>query len=246
MTTIGKSLQVLRVVADRSGAQIAALEEATGIPKSTLYRLLRDLDACGLARQSPTGGWHVGRRVFDVAATAFRSAAPTEAQRAVLVDLSRSVHLTVHMSVLRNRELVYVDKLAADTPFTMRSQVGRVQAIHSSAIGRSVLSLLPPEEARRILDAAPRERLTPRTTVDVDRILRGLTEVRRLGWASDDEEDEVGTRAIGAAFVDAEGRPRGGLSIVAPTFSVTMAELSARADELCRAAERIGHLFEPV
>ena len=37
-----------------------------------------------------------------------------------------------------------------------------------------------------------------------------------------------------------------GLSIVAPTFSVTMAELGARADELCRAAERIGHLFEPV
>lgn len=232
MTTIDKSFHVLRVLADHPGGQIGALEPATGIPKSTLYRLLRNLAADGLVEQDSAGGWHLGRRMFALAARTFQIVGPGEAERRVLVALAQKVHLTVHLSVLRNRQLVYVDKLEADTPFKMRSSAGRIQPVHSSAIGKSVLALLGEDHARAMLQAAPLERFTSRTITDVNAILRQLPTIRARGWATDDEEDEQGTRAIGAAFVNGEGHPAGGISIVAPTFAASMAELAQHAGAL--------------
>jgi IclR family transcriptional regulator, acetate operon repressor len=169
---------------------------------------------------------------------------PGEAQRRVLVDLAQKVHLTVHLSVLRNQQLVYVDKLEADTPFKMRSSAGRIQPVHSSAIGKSVLALLDEGQARTILRTAPLERFTSRTVTDVNAVLRQLPTIRSRGWATDDEEDEEGTRAIGAAFVDDDGRPMGGISIVAPTFAASMAELAQHAGALKDAVDAMGRIYD--
>ena len=243
MTTIDKSFHVLEVLAEHPGGQMAALEPATGIPKSTLYRLLRNLAVDGLVTQDPSGGWHLGQRMFALAARTFHLVGPGEAQRRVLIALARKVHLTVHLSVLRGGQLVYVDKLEADTPFKMRSSAGRIQPIHSSAIGKSVLAMVEEGQARAMLDAAPLERFTARTLTDVAAVMRQLPAVRARGFATDDEEDEQGTRAIGAAFPGGDGRPAGGNSVVAPTFVVSMIALAQHSGALPEATAAMGRIY---
>ncbi|MFJ5842462.1 IclR family transcriptional regulator [Streptomyces shenzhenensis] len=244
MTTIDKAAEVLAALAGLSPrAQLATLVEETGIPKPTLYRILRVLQERGLVQQDEAGMYRIGHRVFSLAAQAFHRFKVDDEIRRVMVDLGRRVHLTVHVSGFRADQLIYLDKLEADTPFSMRSEIGRLQAIHSSAIGKSVLAELAPAHARRVLEAHTRQQFTPYTVVDIETILRGLPTIKERGFAVDDEEDELSTRAIGAAFRDAAGNPIGGISIVAPTFATSMAELEAFAPLVMEAAASIQALI---
>jgi IclR family acetate operon transcriptional repressor len=244
MTTIDKAADVLRALTDIAPAgQLPALEEATGIPKPTLYRILRILMERGMVQQDDTGLYRVGTRVFSLAASAFSQLGVGDHVRQVMVDLGRQVHLAVHVSGFRADQLLYLDKLEADTPFYMRSDIGRLQAIHSSAIGKSILAELDPEAARRVLAQHDLERFTPYTVVDVDEILRGLPAIKQRGYAIDEEEDELSTRAIGAAFRDLDGKPVGGISIVAPTFETSLDDLQSHAPALTAAAGAIQSLI---
>lgn len=73
----------------------------------------------------------------------------------------------------------------------------------------------------------------------VEEILRGLTSVRDTGYAIDDEEDQLSTRAIAAPILRPDGTPFGGISIVGPTFEASIADLREFAGELVKAARRL-------
>ncbi len=244
MTTIDKAAEVLAALGELTPrAPLGDLVERTGIPKPTLYRILRILLERDLVQQDTTGMYRIGPRVFSLAARAFHGFQVGDDIREVMVDLGQKVHLAVHVSAFRADQLIYLDKLEADTPFYMRSEIGRLQAVHSSAIGKSVLAELSPAHARKVLQAHQLDVFTPYTVVDVDRIIAGLPAIKVRGFAVDDEEDELSTRAIGAAFRDASGSPVGGISIVAPTFETGMAELEAHAPYLLEASARIQELI---
>jgi IclR family transcriptional regulator, acetate operon repressor len=244
VTTIDKAAEVLAALGELTPrAPLAELVDRTGIPKPTLYRILRILLERDLVQQDATGMYRIGSRVFSLAARAFQGFHVGDDVREVMVDLGQKVHLAVHVSAFRADQLIYVDKLEADTPFYMRSEIGRLQAIHSSAIGKSVLAELSPEHARRVLHVHKLDVFTPYTVVNIETIVAGLPAIKERGFAIDDEEDELSTRAIGAAFRDGSGSPVGGISIVAPTFETEMAELEAHAPDLLEAAARIQELI---
>lgn len=244
MTSIDKAAVVLAALGELTPrAPLGDLVVRTGIPKPTLYRILRILLERNLVQQDSTGMYRIGTRIFSLAAGAFQGLQVGDDVREVMVDLGQKVHLAVHVSAFRADQLIYLDKLEADTPFYMRSEIGRLQAIHSSAIGKSVLAELSPSHARKVLQAHELDVFTPYTVVDIDAILGGLPATKERGFAIDDEEDELSTRAIGAAFRDGSGSPVGGISIVAPTFETGMAELEAHAPYLLEAAARIQELI---
>lgn len=240
MTTINKAADVLAALGGLAPrAALSDLVDRTGIPKPTLYRILRILLERDLVEQDTTGMYRIGPRVFSLAARAFHDFQIGDEVRQVMVDLGRKVHLAVHVSGFRADQLIYLDKLEADTPFYMRSEIGRLQAVHSSAIGKSVLADLPAAHARKVLEAHELQHFTPYTVVNIDKILAALPAIKERGYAVDDEEDELATRAIGASFCDSKGYPVGGISIVAPTFQTTMPDLESHAGYLIEAAGRI-------
>lgn len=240
MSTIDKAGVVLRAVSELAPVtQTAPLEEHTGIPKPTLYRILRTLLERDMIQQDASGAYRIGGRVFALASRAFPRLGLDEGVRHALIDLGRKVHLAIHLSALRGDDLIYVDKIEADTPFYLQSAIGRHQAIHSSSIGKSVLANLPESRARRILERADLVAMTPYTVTSVDAIMASLPGIRARGFARDDEEDELSTRAIGTCVRDGIGTVVGGVSIVAPTFQVDMAELEEQVPHLLDAARRI-------
>jgi len=237
VTTIDKAGLVLQALSKAPmGSPLATLEAATSIPKPTLYRILRSLIECDIAKQDAAGLYSPGTRLFSLAATAYNRLSIGGNAHEVLLELAWRVRQTVHLSVFRGMQLIYMDKLEADTPFHMRSTIGSRQALHCSAIGKCVLAHLEPGTARGLLTAQPLERYTPYTVVDVDEILAALPGVRSCGYALDDQEDEPSTRAIGAPLLRPDGHPLGGISIVAPTFEVSRADLEALAPDLLKTA----------
>jgi IclR family transcriptional regulator, acetate operon repressor len=86
--------------------------------------------------------------------------------------------------------------------------------LHSTALGKAILATIGESEARRLLRAAGMPRLTSHTITRPDAFMTALEEVRRHGYAVDDEENEEGARCIAVPISGA--RVAAGVSVSAP------------------------------
>jgi|SRR5271166_427817 len=111
---------------------------------------------------------------------------------------------------------------------------GRV-FMHGSATGKAILAELPPSAVKKIIEQHGVRVLTPRTINGLRRLLRHLEEVRRQGFAVDDEEYAIALRCVAAAVLDEEGVPLGAVSVSGPTMHVA----SDRVMELGKAVRRV-------
>lgn len=115
--------------------------------------------------------------------------------------------------------------------------------LHTTAIGKSILARLPAAEARELVAAAGLPRRTPHTLTTPQALEAELEAVRTRGFALDDEENEATIRCIGAAILDARGRPIGGVSVTTVTFLVSRTEIEAYAPALLAATRALAPLL---
>jgi IclR family acetate operon transcriptional repressor len=115
--------------------------------------------------------------------------------------------------------------------------------MHSTALGKAVLAVLPEKESRVVLSTIERVRRTPATIVTMSALLRELGTVRARGFAIDNEENEVGTICVAAAFGGHDSRPTGAISTSGPSWRVTDEVVAAMGASLVVACEALGQLL---
>ena len=111
--------------------------------------------------------------------------------------------------------------------------------LHCSAVGKAILAYLPDDEVQWIIETAGLPRLTPNTITDPEKLWEHLAEVRRSGYALDDEEGEEGIRCVGAPVFDMTGRPVAAISVAAPLYRTGRERLQEFAPLLLDAAREI-------
>jgi IclR family acetate operon transcriptional repressor len=83
-------------------------------------------------------------------------------------------------------------------------------------MGKVLLAWLPAAERERLLGGRRLERLTPASITDPRRLERELEQVRRRGFALDNEEAFPGIRCVAAPLRDREGRALAAVSVTVP------------------------------
>jgi len=182
---------------------VSDLARHLGLGKSTVHRLLSTLAAEGMLDQDPmTGRYHLGLAVFDMVTAVPRQMVLHEAVLSPMTELRNRTGETVHVGVLDNRHVVYVERL--DSPNTIRTfqGIGRRNWVHSTATGKVLLAYLKPADLSLLLDDWAPPRLTSSTITDVKALRKQLVRVRRLGYAENREESEKGVWSIAAPIRD--------------------------------------------
>jgi IclR family acetate operon transcriptional repressor len=107
---------------------------------------------------------------------------------------------SVNLAVLDVDEIVYVAQVQPSRNFMrMFTEVGRRTAPHATAVGKAILASYPDEDVVALLGRTGMQRHTEHTLVTPEDFLAELAEVRRLGYAIDDGEQELGVRCVGVA-----------------------------------------------
>lgn len=84
-------------------------------------------------------------------------------------------------------------------------RVGRRIALHASALGKALLSLLSEDEIREHLAVKGLKQITSNSCVDLDKMLLEIQEVSRRGWSSTFDEGVEGVGAFAVAgFIGSE------------------------------------------
>ncbi|KZM71997.1 IclR family transcriptional regulator [Nocardia terpenica] len=212
------------------------LVERTGLPRSTVHRILDQMIRLRwLAHTS--GGYRLGMRTLELGGLTADHNEIREAVSPLLHELAQRTGLVGHLAVLDGRDVIYLDKVGGRFGATLPTRLGGRMPAHATALGKAMLAALDPA----IAEAAVRgklTRLTPRTLCDTDALQRELGQIRlRQGVAIDREEAVTGIACV-AAPLRGRGMPPAALSLSGRAESMGFDRLARVVLEVAHEAAR--------
>lgn len=228
---------------------LTELVAETGLPKPTVHRMLQQLEGAGLLdRQGDGRRYGAGGRLRAFAEDLLTHGTHHAARHAVLRHLVDEIGETCNLTAPAGPEVVYLDRVETPEPLRFALRPGSRVPVHCSASGKLILAFLPAAQRRKILTAAPLKAFTARTRTDPDALETELEQVRRDGFALDDEEFLPG---LVCAAVPVPRRPgddpsasrvRQCVALQAPAVRVDVERAVQLVPVLRRAAERIARI----
>jgi DNA-binding IclR family transcriptional regulator len=244
-----KGLDVLRAVALAARPpSLAELGEQTGLPRSTLHRIVSVLVAQGLVSYGRLERRLVpGLGLLEMARRSFEESDVRAAAHAAIRNLSKSVGETVHLATLVDHEVVYLDKVECDHPIRLHSAIGKRGPVHCTAVGKAIAAFLPEANRKDLLSRLDFPRFTPRTICSAADMEIEFTLIRRRLYSLDREEHAEGVHCCSAPIFDFRGLPVAGISVTAPVSRVPQSQLERIAPKIIEAAQeatvRLGGRF---
>lgn len=219
---------------------ITEIAERMGLGKSTVYGLVNTLLKAGYLEQNPENKrYRLGLRLFELGSIVQSRMDVREIARPYLEALSQKFHMTVHMGIYRDWEMVYIDKVDSPNTRIVYSQVGKRAPMYCTGIGKAVLANMSPADVRYILDSRPLEPLTVHTLTKPEEILEELERVRTNGYAVDNEEVELGLRCVAVPVYDYRKKPVAAVSISCAAAYLNEAKILEAATALGETAKEI-------
>jgi DNA-binding IclR family transcriptional regulator len=237
-----KALDILETIREgRSGFTLPDLARALALPKPTAYRIVATMESRGYITRNKSGHYQMTRKLSDLWQNESEEEMRLRAAEPVMHRLVKSCRETVNLGVLDAAEVVVVSMVESPQSIRMTSKVGNRRYLHTTALGKVLLSGLPEEEAERLIRIQGLPRLTPRTLVTRQSLAKEIERVRKQGYALDNEENEPDGKCIGAGIVDKGGRIVAALSISAPAFRMDMGRVRSLVGELREACHEISN-----
>lgn len=208
-------LEVLETLATEGPLNLRDLAAHLHVPKSSMHALLRTMQWRGWLETDATGTLYgLGLRSLLAGSAYVDGDAVVRQTAAVLDQLAARTGETVHLGRLEGSDVVYLAKRESIHPLRLFSSVGRRLPVHAVSLGKALLAEMPPDRA---LAHLPEQltAVTPKTITDPARLMEDLEQVRRRGYAIDDEEATVGLRCFGVALRGRTGT-RDAISISVP------------------------------
>lgn len=203
---------------DHQELSVSEIGAKTGLHRSTAHRILMALEYNDLIKQNPsTGKYHLGIKLFKLGHQAVSQLNLREICRPFLSRLMNDTKETIHLAVLDDDQVLYLDKVEGPHALRMPSRVGRYIPTYCTSLGKAMLSCLDDQEVKSILRRQTLKPHTENTVKNINQLLADLGSVRKRGYAVDNEEIEIGLRCVGAPLRDYTGGMVGAISVAAPS-----------------------------
>lgn len=237
-------LQLLELVARRDHpASVQEITEQSGLPKATAYRICSALEADGYLRKELGGrGLVAGPRLLALAQSLIGGSSLATARHAILASAARRIGETCNLSIPKDGEMVYLDRVESEWPLRLQLPAGTRVPLHCTASGKLFLSTLAPALRAPLLRSLTLEARGPKTITEADKLGAALDEIRKSQVGTDDEEFLEGMVAVAVPVTDAAGRFFAALAVHAPLMRMTIEQAKSHVPVLRAAAAQLAEL----
>jgi IclR family acetate operon transcriptional repressor len=237
---IDRGLAVLGIIARSDGLTLTDLSQRAGLAPSTAHRILASLQAHQFVfHDEERGLWLIGVGAFEVGTAFLRNRRLAGIGRLVMHGLMEETGETVNLGIEDNGEAVFISQIESHSALRAFFRAGSRAAIHASGVGKALLAEMPEARVKEILYKRGLTRFTDRTLIAPADLFGELTEIKRRGWAIDDEERNLGMRCVAAAIFNEYGEAIAGVSVSGPTVRITPERVSELGPQVRRAADEI-------
>jgi DNA-binding IclR family transcriptional regulator len=190
-------------VFERSSEALTAgqISVRSGIPRSSVHRILQQLVSARWLKRHEDG-YALGLRMFEIGSLVAHRSHITSAARPVIHELAERTGLVVHLAVLDEQDVVYLDKVASASPDrafadTLPSRVGGRLPAHCTAVGKVLLAYSPRSTVSEYLATGLRLR-TEASLATPAALEAAIVSIRNSGYATERDEAVPGVACVAA------------------------------------------------
>jgi IclR family pca regulon transcriptional regulator len=229
---------------------IAEVADRLEASRSTVHRYMTTLVALGMLEQHPrTRRYRVALLPVDLGRAALDANRVVQATGDALQKLRRQTGCTVRTATAIGFDAVILDSARSFAPgqglLGVQLRRGATVPGHATALGKVMLSTLEPKQLKDQLAAAKLSKHTGKTSTSKRALETEIADVRKNGYAIEDEEHELGVVSIAVPVADSDGAQVGALGLVAHTPEITLKTLRTHLNALQAAAGKISSGVEP-
>jgi DNA-binding IclR family transcriptional regulator len=237
MKTFGLLETLVRTNRPLSLPELASL---TGMPKPTIHRVARLLEAEQMLEREPHSRlYRPGRRLLTFALDVIATSARSAPRHAVLEALSGEIGETCNFGMMVENHVVYVDRVESAWPFGLHFEPGSQVPLHCTAMGKLLLAMQPRDCRTALLKTIGLPAYTGRTITDVGKLAKELENIRRNEVSIDNQEFLAGVVCLAVPVKDEFGAVRGALAVSAPVARMSVADAQRRVPALRKASIRL-------
>ncbi|MGU3494806.1 IclR family transcriptional regulator [Xanthobacteraceae bacterium A53D] len=218
--SIERALRVLRILASTnyaSGVSIQDLEEASGLNRSTLYRIIRALRNEGFVERHPASGmFFLGMDFLSLGSASMNRFNLRELARPCLVRIAEQTEDTVFLSIRSGADSICVDRQEGSFPIkALTLNIGDRRPLGVGAGALALLAFLPRVEMEDIV-ARNALRYPSNPAMTAENMLMLVRRSREDGHAFNDGQVLKSMCAVGVPVRGQQRRqPLAALSIAA-------------------------------
>ena len=162
-----------------------------------------------------TGNFRLGVKTFQISQAYINKLNIIEISIQVLQQLKNDTNESAYISVLRDGNVVYLNVIETELAVRVLPRIGNVGPAYATATGKAQLAYYDSIELEKLY-SGDFLKITKNTVANFDQLKEELAEVKRNGYAIDNEEYELGVRCVGAPIKDFMGNVIAGISVSAP------------------------------
>ncbi len=195
----------------------AEIARIVDLPIGTASGLIYTLKANHYLDQNPANRkYRLGLKLAERAAVLLDQLDLRKVAAPYLEEIRDWCGESVNLAVCDGNEVVYIERMFGNHSLGIRSELGRRGTLHSTSLGKAILSSLPEAERKNLLKDYNFTSVTKFTITDPDKFEIELGNVQKRGYAVDEQENELGGRCVGAPILDRYGYPIAAISISVP------------------------------
>jgi len=179
-----------------SDLSLLDLTKKLGIPKTTVWRLIKTLEKCGYLEQREKGRYRLGQKALLLAAAYLNQVDVRKVALPVMNRIRDLTGETVYLNLIQGSQRIVLDHVVGTYEIVYIPLIGRITPIYAGASSKVMLAFLEKEVVDRILLKEDLKQLASGTITKISNLKKELAQIRQNGYAISTSELEEGLVAI--------------------------------------------------
>jgi IclR family acetate operon transcriptional repressor len=239
LSSLHRGLDTLELLARLGEASQSELAEQLRTSRASTFRVIQVLKQRGYVEHNQQDHhYQLGRALSALAVSSTAQLLKRTAGPA-MAHLRDDTQETVNVALIRGGRIIYDTIFETNRSVRFSAKEGDFLPPHASALGKAILAELTDAQRDMFLGDEPYARFTASTLTTREVLEVELAEIRKRGYAIDDEEVEVGACCLAAAIRGRNNEPIGAISVSAVAARVADLDRPRIGRKVREAAEEI-------
>ena len=238
--SVARAMEIVEHFNNNKEMGLSEIAECMKLSKSTVYGLINTLVTYRyLEQNSETKKYKLGMKLFELGATVEKRLDLRNEARPFCEMISKKYGKTVHLATHHEGEVVYIDKFDMPDFIITYSQVGKRAPMNCTGVGKALLAYLPWEYSKKYILEKGFAIKTSKSIKDEKSLSKELEDIKKRGYAIDDEEIEIGLKCVAAVIFNHKKEPVAAISLSGMTNKMTDEAIKIMSNDIMQCAKEI-------
>lgn len=245
--SVKKAFRILQAVSDyQGGLGVSELSKKLNMSKSTVHGIASALEELGLLIRNPNDKkYRIGYTLFELVRKSYGKIALRDIARVSMEKLVEKIGETVFLGVVNGDHVTILDVVESPGEMKITSPPGTRIPLLAGATGKVFLSQFEEKKAKETIQRLGLLKYTSKSITDPEEFLKILKEVKKQGYAIDNEEYLVGVKAV-ASPIKTRSATLAAIWVVGFTSNINDQKLKKIINEIQKAVQEINESLKDI